>query len=80
MTGQVTTMNMGQAVLYTLGAVILVVGIVLLFVESGLATWIPTGIALAGLLIIVGLLVIGLSDRDKDTEVTHVEHHTRRDH
>lgn len=74
-------MNPLRALLYILGAALVVVGIFMLFFETGLAEWVPPGIALAGLVILVGLFVLGLSEgaregpRERDTDVHHTEHH-----
>lgn len=73
-------MSAAKALFYVLGAALVVAGIVLLFFQTGLAAWVPPGIALAGLVIIVGMLVIGLSDRsDEDHDVHHEEHHHHHD-
>lgn len=68
--------------MYALGAVLVVAGLILLFFESGLAGWIPSGIAAAGLIILIGLFVLGLSDsgrEDANVRTEHVEHHHRDD-
>ena len=67
-------MNATRTMLYFVGAALIVAGIVMLFFQTGLAAWVPTGIAVAGLIILVGLFVMGMSDRAKsDTHVEHVE-------
>lgn len=74
-------MDPTKGVVYALGAVLIVTGLILLFVETGLAAWIPSGIAVAGLVILIGLFVIGLSHRTHDErEVTHTEHHPEYHH
>lgn len=54
---------MARTLLYVLGAVLMIVGIGMLFFETGLDAWVPAGVALAGLIILVGLLIVGLSER-----------------
>jgi len=65
-------MAIARTLLYFLGGVLLIGGIVLLFVETGLADWVPGGVALAGLIILIGLLVMGMADHT--TEERHVIH------
>jgi hypothetical protein len=69
-------MSAANAILYVLGAALIVVGLGLLFFETGLAAWVPPGIAIAGLVIIVGMMVLGLSGRtDRHVEEEHHHHH-----
>lgn len=49
--------------LYAVGALLLGIGVWMLLAEAAVQEWIPIGVAAAGLLLIGGLLVIGLSDR-----------------
>jgi hypothetical protein len=53
---------MARMLLYVLGAGLMIAGIALLFFETGLDAWVPAGVALAGLIILIGLLVVGLSE------------------
>lgn len=75
-------MNAARTLLYTLGTLLVIAGIVMLFFETGLSAWVPPGIALAGLVIVIGVAVLGLSDRaqdDKRVDETHVERHHHHD-
>lgn len=77
-------MNIVRNVGYALGAFLIVVGLVLLFVESGLAAWVPLGVALAGLLIVLGFVVLGLAEtppepRARTEVVDHVHDPPRRE-
>lgn len=74
-------MNFARGLLYVLGAGLVIVGLFMLFVETGLAAWVPTGIAIAGLVVLLGLFVMGLSDRAETRRGTVREehhHHERR--
>lgn len=74
-------MGIARMLLYFLGALLVLAGLVMLFFETGLSAWVPTGIALAGLVILIGLLVLGLSDRsDVDRHERVEEHHHHDDH
>lgn len=64
-------MAIARMLLYFLGGLLLIAGIAMLFFETGLAGWIPGSIAVAGLVILVGLLVMGLSDRAPEEHRHH---------
>lgn len=49
--------------MWGLGAVLVVVGIGLLLVETGLASWIPQSILGAGIVILLGIIVMGMANR-----------------
>lgn len=83
-------MNATRVFLWIVGALLIVTALVLLFFETGLATWVPTGIALAGLLLVIGLFVMGLSDKTEesgpgrgegaaDAKVVHVDSSSKGD-
>lgn len=55
--------------LYLLGGLVLVAGLAMLFFQTGLSAWIPGGIAAAGLVLILGLLIMGASDRAPEHHV-----------
>ncbi len=72
-------MSATRLMLYTLGSLFVIGGIVMLFFETGLDKWISSGMALAGLIIIVGVAVMGLADKArKDVHVD--EHHVDEHH
>lgn len=52
-----------RVLLYLVGAFLLILGFWLLFFEAGLDDWVPAGVAVAGAILLLGLIVIGLSDR-----------------
>lgn len=56
-------MGFARSITWGLGAVLVVVGIGLLLVETGLASWIPPSIIGAGIVIILGLIVMGMANR-----------------
>lgn len=56
-------MSPTRTILWVFGVGLLIAGLMLIYFETGVAQWIPSTIAVAGLLIIVGLLVIGFSER-----------------
>lgn len=45
------------------GAVLVVIGIGLLLVETGLASWVPPSIIGAGIVILLGIIVMGMANR-----------------
>lgn len=49
--------------MWGLGAVLAVVGVALLLFKTGLASWIPASILGAGILIILGLIVMGMANK-----------------
>lgn len=76
------SMNGARTLLYAFGALLVIAGIVLLFFETGLAAWVPPGIAVAGLVILIGVAVMGLSERgptERREETKVEEHHHHRD-
>jgi CHASE2 domain-containing sensor protein len=72
-------MNGARMVVFVLGLALILVGAWMLFVQANLSRWIPIGIAGAGLLVLIGLLVIGFSENaSSDHEVIeHVDEHHR---
>lgn len=56
-------MGFARSITWGLGAVLVVAGIGLLLVETGLASWIPPSIIGAGIVIILGLIVMGMANR-----------------
>jgi hypothetical protein len=71
-------MNAARVVVFILGLALVLVGAWMLFTQTGLDRWVPIGIAAAGLLVLIGLLVIGFSESGGDH--TSVEHHEERHH
>lgn len=72
-------MDAGRMLLYFVGGALVIGGIVMLFFETGLSAWVPAGVALAGLIILVGLFVVGLSGSVDEDEHYVEEHHHHRD-
>ncbi|MFO1533038.1 MAG: hypothetical protein ABR562_04970 [Thermoplasmatota archaeon] len=72
-------MNGTRMVVFILGLALVLVGAWMLFFQTGLSKWVPVGIAGAGLLVLIGLLVIGFSeDASSDHKtVEHVDEHHR---
>lgn len=65
-------------VVFILGLALVLVGAWMLFFQTGLDRWVPMGIAGAGLLVLIGLLVIGFSENasgDHKTVEHYDEHH-----
>lgn len=56
-------MAAARFLLYLTGAAMVVAGLALMYVWGGLEAWIPVSIALALLVLIVGFLIMRLSDR-----------------
>ena len=77
-TDTVCPMGIARMVFYLLGGLLMIIGLGMLFFATGLDAWIPGSIVVAGLIIILGLLVMGMSDRTPETDHTHtreVHHH-----
>ena len=55
--------TIARLVLYLLGAFLIVLALWMFYVAAGVAQWVPVGIAIAGLVVIAGLLIIGAADR-----------------
>ena len=49
--------------LYALGALLVLDGFWMLFSSQDVAAWVPAGVAVAGFALVLGLIMIGLSDR-----------------
>lgn len=63
-------MSPTRTIIWIVGVLMLVGGAAILFFETGLAAWVPATIAGAGLLIIIGLLVLTFA-----TQAPSDEHH-----
>ncbi len=50
-----------RLLLYLLGAFLLILDLWLIFFETGLDRWVPVGVAVAGVILLLGLVAIGLS-------------------
>ena len=77
-------MNPVRTVLLVLGIALVVLGAYMLYFEAGLQRWVSLGVVTAGLLILVGLIVMGVAggariDRPMTTEreVVHERPQTR---
>lgn len=74
-------MNASRLVLYLFGGALVVLSLWMMFFETGLNRWVPIGVAAAGLLLIVGLIVMGSADEvtedahHRDVEVQEHHHH-----
>lgn len=66
-------MNVARMLLFFLGGALMIVAVAMLFFETGLSRWIPGSIAAAGLILLVGLLVVGLADRTGPEHHRHVD-------
>ena len=58
-------MNVTRMLLFIVGGALMIVAVGMLFFETGLNQWVSAGVALAGLLLLVGLLIVGVSDRTR---------------
>lgn len=56
-------MGFARAVTWGIGAVLVVIGIALLLVETGLASWIPQSILGAGVVVLLGIIVMGMANK-----------------
>lgn len=56
-------MSFARSVMWGLGAVLVVVGVGLLLVETGLASWIPQSILGAGIVVLLGIIVMGMANK-----------------
>jgi phosphotransferase system glucose/maltose/N-acetylglucosamine-specific IIC component len=77
-----SSMNGTRLTLFILGLAMVLVAAIMLFFATGLNEWVPMGIAGAGLLLLIGLLVIGFSEnarRDVDVGPTRTERVERID-
>lgn len=72
-------MNGTRLVVWLIGVALVVVAMFLLFFETGVASYVPVGIALAGLLLIVGVIVMGMSEKMRG-ETTHHHESPPREH
>ena len=66
-------MKQTRVVLYILGVTLVVVSLLLLFFETGLNRWVPVGIAIAAMLLIVGLAIVSLGERGGGQEDIRME-------
>lgn len=66
-------------VVFILGLALILVGAWMLFFQTGLNQWVPVGVAGAGLLVLIGLLVIGFSENatSDHKRVEHIDEHHR---
>jgi uncharacterized membrane protein len=62
-------MTATRVVVWVLGLALVVAAVFLLFFETGLHRFVPIGIALAGLLLIIGVAIMGAADRFRGTRV-----------
>lgn len=63
-----------------LGLAVFVFGIYLLFFEAGLDRWVSIGIVTAGVVILIGLVIMSFASsapKDEMGHDTHHEHHER---
>lgn len=70
-------MNAARMVVFILGIALVVAGAWMLFFQAGLSRWIPLGVAGAGLLVLIGLLIVGFADSpsDRSDRTEKVEEH-----
>lgn len=71
-------MNGTRLVLFILGLGLVILAGWMLFFQTGLNRWVPFGVAAAGLLMLIGLMVIGFSESarsDHDHDVVEEHHH-----
>ena len=66
-------MNPARVVMWFLGAFLVVAALLLLYFETGLDNWIPAAIAGAGLLLIIGLLVLSFAGNAPSDTTDHVD-------
>lgn len=66
-------MNGARFLVYVLGLVLVGAALWMLFFETGLSRWIPFGILAFVVLLVLGLGIMGSSDRLDDGETTVVE-------
>jgi hypothetical protein len=65
-------MGFFRAFLWFIGAALFAGGLVLLYYGYGLSRWIPFAAAVAGALLIIGLIVMGTADRARSLPNTNV--------
>lgn len=73
-------MHPARVIVLVLGLAVFIFGIYLLFFEAGLDRWVSIGILTAGVVILIGLVIMSFaSSAPKDVEHggTHHEHHER---
>lgn len=58
-------MGMTRSLTWALGAILIAVGIGIILFWSGAADWIPGMILAAGVVIILGIIVMGMADRSE---------------
>ena len=74
-------MNGARLMLYLFGGALVVIALWMMFFETGLNRWIPIGVAAAGLLLVIGLIVMGSAEevgperRTREVEVRDEHHH-----
>ena len=60
-----------RTVIWTVGLLLIIAGASILFFESGMQAWIPATIAGAGLLLIIGVLVLTFATQAPSDEEGH---------
>jgi hypothetical protein len=69
-------MNAARMVVFILGIALVILGAWMLFFQAGLNKWVPIGVAGAGLLILIGLMVVGFSEEvPEERRVEHIDEH-----
>lgn len=58
-------MGMTRMLTWALGAVLIAVGVAIILFWSGVANWIPGMVLAAGVVIILGIIVMGMADRSE---------------
>ncbi len=67
-------MNGTRMVVFVLGIALVIVGAWMLFVQTGADRWVPLGVAGAGLIVLIGLMVVGFSENaTSERKVVHEE-------
>lgn len=52
-----------RLIVYLIGLAVVLAGVFVLFTQTGLADWIPVGLVVAVILLILGIAVMAMSDR-----------------
>lgn len=57
--------------IWIVGVLLVIAGLMVLFFQTGISQWIPASIAGAGLLLLVGLLVVSFANRAPTEDAHH---------
>jgi MFS superfamily sulfate permease-like transporter len=58
-------MGLNRSLTWALGAILIAVGIAIILFWSGVANWIPGAVLAAGVIIVLGIIVMGMANRSE---------------